>query len=81
MRESQGYLLLEKFLRDRVKEDFVDPQHFTDNEAELRAYRVTNLMKKLTVEILEWVNVNVERAKYLRLKEQGDIEQKDFNIG
>lgn len=80
MAQSAGFQVFRKFLESKIKEDFVDPQHFKSDEEELGAYRKANMMKKICTEILEWVDQTQERASYLQKKEAGEIQEKNFKI-
>lgn len=78
--QTRGFQVFKKYLESRIKEDFVDPQHFTSDSEELGAYRKANLMKKICTEILQWLDQAVERATYLHKKQAGEIAEKDFKI-
>ena len=74
MVNSKGWAQFRDFLDSKIKQDFVDPQSFTDDKTELDAHRKLALMKKIALEMLEWVNLNIEQAQELTKIEKGEGE-------
>ena len=74
MVKSQGWELLRAELDNRVKLDFVDPQGFKDDNEELTAHRKLAMMKKIVLELLGWVDMQIEEAQALTKQEKGEGE-------
>src|SRR3990172_2218506 len=74
MVNSKGWGLFRDFLDNKIKQDFVDPQSFTDDAAELTAHRKLAMMKKIALEMLDLVDMQIEEAKQLTKIEKGTGE-------
>ena len=64
----------------KLQESFPDPAKFTHEEEFVYAAKVTSVFKKVVAEILSWTDAQVEQAKLLRKKENGEIKN-PFEIG
>lgn len=76
MVKSPGWGLFRNFLDTKIKVDFVDPQSYTNDLEELAAHRKAAFMKKIALEMLEWVDFQIEEAQGLTKLEKGEVNSK-----
>ena len=65
---------------DKLNQSFPDPTKFTKEEEFLYAAKMASVFKKVIAELLQWLDGQVEQAKYLQKKEKGEIID-NFSIG
>ena len=79
--EHQGFKqVLNPYLLSKLNQSFPDPAAFNKEEEFIYAAKVSSVFKKVIVEILSWVETQVDEAKYLQKKEKGEIVE-TFQIG
>lgn len=78
MRESQGWKVVEEWLRNRAHHSWADPRDFKKKEewewAELNAFHSANVAKQ----IIDDIEGAIADAEYLRKKERGEVEDNKF---
>lgn len=81
MSEQEGFkTLFRPFLMDKLNQSFPDPSQFKSDQDYLYAAKTTSIFKKVVAELLQWIDGNVEQAKFLEKKQKG--ENKDnFELG
>ena len=65
---------------DKLNQSFPDPSQFNKEEDFIYAAKVTSVFKKVIAEMLGWVDQQIETAKQLRKKQDGENKE-TFNIG
>lgn len=79
--ETKGWQeVIRPFLMDKLNQSFPDPTKFTKEEEFLYAAKMASVFKKVIAELLQWLDGQVEQAKYLQKKEKGEIID-NFSIG
>ena len=75
MAESEGFKdLFRPYLVEKLNQAFPDPSAFTKEEEFTYAAKTTSIFKKVIVEILQWVDGNIEQAKYLEKKDKEGLK-------
>jgi hypothetical protein len=75
MAESQGFKVwFRPFLEAKLNQAFPDPSQFKKEEEFTYAAKTTSIFKKVIAELLQWVDGNIEQAKYLEKKQKGEIK-------
>jgi hypothetical protein len=78
MKESQGWQVVDKWLRDRAYHSWVDPRNFKRKEewdwAELNAYHSAEVAR----DIIHSVEDLIAQAEQLRKKERGELDDNKF---
>ena len=75
MAESQGFKVwFRPFLESKLNQAFPDPSQFKGDEEYLYAAKTTSIFKKVVVEMLQWIDGNIEAAKQLDKKSKGEIK-------
>ena len=81
MANTQGWdKVFKPYLMDKLNQSFPDPSKFTKEEEFLYAAKVTSVFKKVIAEILGWVDQQIDTAKFLEKKKNGEVDDK-FRIG
>lgn len=77
LKQQAGWLILHKWLTDRLSHTWVDPRGLKKEEwewAELNAYHSADSAKQ----ILDDIESLILQAEYLRKKERGEIDADKF---
>ena len=81
MANSEGYNKhLLPFLEERINQSFPDPSEFDNDESYLYAAKTASIFKKVSVEILQWIEQQIKMAMALEKKQKGEVDNK-FDIG
>ena len=82
MSETKGFSqVLKPYLVEKLNQSFPDPSQFKKEEEFAYAAKVTSVYKKVIVELLQWIEMQVEQAKHLEKKERGELPEDAFRIG
>ena len=73
--------MLKPYLLEKLNQSFPDPSQFTNEDEFLYAAKVASVFKKVIAELLQWLDSQVEQAKYLEKKERGELPEDTFRIG
>ena len=81
MVEAEGYQQVVKpFLLERINQSFPDPSQFKSREEWDYAAMVASVYKKVGVELIGWLDSQVEQAKFLQKKKEEGVKDA-FRIG
>ena len=81
MANSRGFQeVYRPFLLEKLNQSFPDPADFKKEDEFNYAAKTASVFKKVIAELLQWVDAQIEQAKFLEKKEKGEIKDK-FNIG
>lgn len=78
LKESEGWQVVEKWLKDRAYHSWANPRDFRDPKewewAELNAFHSADVAKQ----ILQDIDKAISDAEYLVKKQQGELEDNKF---
>ncbi len=82
MSETKGFSqVLKPYLLEKLNQSFPDPSAFKKEEEFTYAAKTTSVYKKVIVELLQWIDMQIEQAKHLEKKERGELPEDAFRIG